>query len=75
MEAIIMTERTNQGARLWTLASVLQGAHLTTGEIAARYGVSRWTVWRDLLLLRTEPYNQNVQRDDLNRWHIYPMGR
>ena len=56
--------------RLADMMKLLCQARLTSRELRYLYGVSRWTIWRDLRDLQRDPTDLPLLQDEWRRWYV-----
>jgi predicted DNA-binding transcriptional regulator YafY len=49
---------------------LLREARMTVEQLAYLYGVSVWTIRRDLLDMQDEPMRVPLSQDDRGRWYV-----
>jgi predicted DNA-binding transcriptional regulator YafY len=61
---------TKKACRMADMVWLLREARMTVEQLAYLYGVSVWTIRRDLLDMQDEPMRVPLSQDDRGRWYV-----
>jgi predicted DNA-binding transcriptional regulator YafY len=61
---------TKKACRMADMAWLLRKARMTVEQLAYLYGVSVWTIRRDLLDMQDEPMRVPLSQDERGRWYV-----